>query len=102
MTTQSSETGMEAKVSREGAIAMACEHVGANGQAQNVRAGDLVTGGGTKYYVVEFDFNGTHYSVSVDAVGGSVISAEQSGNGTRQLLNENGEPQPGTEQPAEE
>ena len=44
MTTQSSETGMEAKVSREGAIAIACEHVGANGQAQNVTAGDLVTG----------------------------------------------------------
>ena len=102
MTTQSSNSGMEVKVSREGAIAMACEHVGANGQAQNVKTSNLITGGGTKYYVVDFDFNGAHYSVSVNVVDGNVISADKVESGTRQLLNENGEPQLGTEQPAEE
>ncbi len=105
MTTQSSEPGMEVKVSREGAIAMACDHVGAGGQAkgdaQNVKTSDLITGGGTKYYVVDFDLGDVHYSVNVNVVDGNVISAEESHAGVRQLLNENGEAVEGTQQPVD-
>ena len=99
--TQDSQPGMEVKVSREGAIAMACDHVGANGQAQNVKTSDLITGGGTKYYIVDFDMDGTHYTVNVDVVDGHVISAEKAESGTRQLLDENGNPEEGTQQPVD-
>ena len=101
----SSNNGLEVKVSREGAIAMACDHVGAGGQAkgeaQNVTANGPITGGGTIYYVVELDLGDVHYTVTVDAVDGNVINADQVHAGTRTLLDENGDPQEGTEQPVD-
>ena len=33
-----------------------------------------ITGGGTKYYKVEFDKDGAHWEVQVDAIGGNVVS----------------------------
>ena len=102
---QSSETGMEVRVSREGAIAAACDHVGAGGQAKgeamNVSARGPITGGGTVYYVVELDLGDVHYSVSVDATQGNVIGADQVHAGTRTLLDQNGDPQEGTETPVD-
>ena len=102
---KTAEPGMEVKLTREGAIAMACKHVGAGGQAKgeakNVKTSDLITGGGTKYYVVDFDLGDVHYTVNVDVVGGNVISAEMSHGGVRQLLDENGNPQEGTQQPVD-
>ncbi len=103
--TDSGNNGLEVKVSREGAIAMACDHVGAGGQAkgeaQNVSANGPITGGGTIYYVVELDLGDVHYSVTVDAVDGNIINADQTHAGTRTLLDENGDPQEGTEQPVD-
>ena len=105
MTTQSSETGMEAKVSREQCIAIACAHVGAGGaakgEAQNVKARGPVTGGGTVYYEVELDLGDVHYSVTVDATSGNVIGADQTHAGTRVLLDKDGNVEEGTEWPVD-
>ena len=99
-------SGMEVKVSREGAIAIARDYTGAGGQAKgeayNVTCRGPITGGGTVYYVVELDLGEVHYSVTVDAVEGNVISADQVHAGTRTLLDsKTGEPQEGTEQPVD-
>ena len=95
--------GMEAQVSREQCIAIACAHVGAGGaakgEAMNVKARGPVTGGGTIYYEVELDLGDVHYSVTVDATTGHVISADQTHAGTRTLLDESGNPVEGTEWP---
>ena len=98
---QAEGSGLEAKLSREGVIAVACEHVGANGQAQNVSAKGPITGGGTIYYVVDLDMGDAHYSVTVDAIDGGVINSEKVQSGTRVLLDENANPQEGTEQPVD-
>ena len=102
---KTAEPGMEVKLTREGAIDMACKRVGAGGQAKgeakNVKTSDLITGGGTKYYVVDFDLGDVHYTVNVNVVEGTIISAEQSHGGVRQLLDENGNPQEGTQQPVD-
>ena len=92
--------GMEAKVSREQCIAIACAHVGAGaakGEAMNVSARGPVDGGGTIYYVVELDLGDVHYSVTVDATSGHVINADQTHAGTRTLLGSEGNPVEGTE-----
>ena len=94
---------MEAQVSREQCIAIACAHVGAGGaakgEAMNVKAQGPITGGGTVYYQVELDLGEVHYCVTVDAVEGNVISADQTHAGTRTLLDESGNPVEGTEWP---
>ncbi len=78
-------SGMEVKVSRE-----------------NVTCRGPITGGGTVYYVVELDLGEVHYSVTVDAIEGNVICADQVHAGTRTLLDsKTGEPQEGTEQPVD-
>ena len=95
--------GMEAQVSREQCIAIACAHVGAAGAAkgedQNVKTRGPVTGGGTIYYEVELDLGDVHYSVTVDATTGHVIGADQTHAGTRTLLDSEGNPVEGTEWP---
>ncbi len=100
-----SDCGLQAKISREECIRKACAHVGAGGQAKgpalNVTARQ-VTGGGTVYYVVELDLGDVHYAVQVDAIDGGVISADQVHAGTRTLLDEQGNPVEGTEQPADD
>ena len=94
---------MEAKVSREQCIAIACAHVGAGGaakgEAMNVKARGPVEGGGTVYYEVELDLGDVHYSVTVDATDGHVIGADQTHAGTRTLLDSEGNPVEGTEWP---
>ena len=92
---------LEAKVSREQCIAIACAHVGAGGaakgEAMNVKAQGPITGGGTVYYQVELDLGEVHYCVTVDAVEGNVIGADQTHAGTRTLLDSEGNPVEGTE-----
>ena len=94
-------SGLEAKVSREQCIAIACAHVGAGGaakgEAMNVKAQGPITGGGTVYYQVELDLGEVHYCVTVDAVEGNVIGADQTHAGTRTLLDSEGNPVEGTE-----
>ena len=94
-------SGLEAKVSREQCIAIACAHVGAGGaakgEAMNVSAQGPITGGGTVYYQVELDLGEVHYCVTVDAVEGNVIGADQTHAGTRTLLDSEGNPVEGTE-----
>jgi hypothetical protein len=53
------------------------------------------------YYSVELDLGDVHYSVQVDAIDGGVISSDQVFAGTRTLLDNEGNPVEGTEQPAE-
>lgn len=96
-----SDCGLQAKISREECIRKACAHVGAGGQAKgpalNVTARQ-VTGGGTVYYVVELDLGDVHYAVQVDAIDGSIISADQVHAGKRVLLDKQANPVEGTEQ----
>lgn len=103
----SSDTaGMTANYGAESCIQIACDYAGAGGQAKgsamNVSCSDLITGGGTLYYVVDFDLGDVHYNVQVDAVDGNVISGSETFNGTEQLLDEEGDPVPNTEQPADD
>jgi hypothetical protein len=96
-----SDCGLQAKISREECIRKACAHVSAGGQAKgpalNVTARQ-VTGGGTVYYVVELDLGDVHYAVQVDAIDGSIISADQVHAGKRVLLDKQANPVEGTEQ----
>ena len=97
---------MTVKITREAAEGIACDYAGAGGQAKgpalNLSSSDLIEGGGTKYYTVDFDLGDVHYNVQVDAIQGNVISASETFNGQQQLLDENAEPVEGTEQPADE
>ena len=63
----------------------------------NVSAQGPITGGGTVYYQVELDLGDVHYCVTVDAVEGNVIGADQTHAGTRTLLDSEGNPVEGTE-----
>jgi hypothetical protein len=96
----SSNSGLEAKVSREQCIKTALAHVGAGGQAKgeamNVTAKQVI-GGGTVYYVVELDLGDVHYTVNVDAIDGNVIGADSTHAGKRVLLDKEGNPVAGTE-----
>ncbi|MEE1159441.1 MAG: PepSY domain-containing protein [Atopobiaceae bacterium] len=96
----SSNSGLEAKVSREQCIKTALAHVGAGGQAKgeamNVMAKQVI-GGGTVYYVVELDLGDVHYTVNVDAIDGNVIGADSTHAGKRVLLDKEGNPVAGTE-----
>ncbi len=102
---EKSNSGLEAKLSREECIAIACKYVGAGGaakgEAMNVTAKGPITGGGTVYYVVELDLGDVHYSVNVDAIDGHTYGADQTHAGTRTLLDDQGNPVEGTEWPAE-
>ena len=102
----SNDDGMAVTISREGAEGIACDYAGAGGQAKgpalNLTSSELIEGGGTKYYTVDFDLGDVHYNVQVDAIQGNVISASETFNGQQQLLDENAEPVDGTQQPADE
>ena len=104
--TSSSDDGTTAKYSKDDCIAIATKWAGAGGQAKgealNVTSRGPVEGGGTTYYVVEFNLGDVHYEVQVDAIQGDIISGSQTFNGQQQLLNiEDATPIEGTEQPAE-
>jgi outer membrane biosynthesis protein TonB len=96
--------GTEAKLSREQCVKIACDYVGAGGQAKgpamNVSA-KRVVGGGTTYYAVELDLGDVHYRVCVDAIDGHTYSSDMTHAGTTVCLDEQGNPIEGTEQPAE-
>lgn len=98
--------GMTANYGADSCIQIACDYAGAGGQAKgpalNLSCSNLITGGGTLYYNVDFDLGDVHYNVQVDAIDGNVISASEAFNGTQQLLDENGEAIPNTEQPVDE
>lgn len=74
---------------------------GAKGPANNTSIEGPIEGGGTTYYNVDFDLGYVHYHIMVDALSGSVVSGDQTFNGTTQLLDDNGDPIEGTETPAE-
>ena len=96
--------GTEAKLSREQCVKIACDYVGAGGQAKgpamNVSA-KRVVGGGTTYYAVELDLGDVHYRVCVDAIDGHTYSSDMTHAGTTVCLDEQGNPVEGTEQPAD-
>ena len=97
--------GMNDNYGADGCIQIACDYAGAGGQAKgpalNLSCSGLINGGGTLYYVVDFDLGDVHYQVQVDAIDGNVISGVQTFNGTQQLLDDEGNPIENTEEPAE-
>lgn len=64
--------------------------VGAGNSAKNVTTSDLIEGGGTFYYLVEFDLDAAHYRVQVDATNGVIIDVMESVDGKVQQYNEDG------------
>lgn len=70
--------------------ANALASVGAGDSAKNVTTSDLIEGGGTFYYLVEFDLDAAHYRVQVDATDGVIIDVTEIVNGKIQQYNEDG------------
>ena len=60
--------------------------------AKNVTTSDLITGGGTKYYLVEFDntLDGHHYRIQVEAYSGNIVDTSEMVNGQVINRDENG------------
>ena len=83
------------KYSADQCMQIACDYVGAGGQAKgpalNLRCSNLIDGGGTRYYKVNLDLGDVHYEVQVDALSGKVISGDATHMGTRNLLDDNGD-----------
>ncbi len=79
--TSSDTAGMEAKFTKDQCIYNAKSSTGAGDSATNVTCSDLITGGGTLYYIVEFDLTGAHFRVMVDAIDGGIIDVTESVNG---------------------
>lgn len=88
------EPGFKPNFSKDQCTQIALDAMGAGGQAKgeaaNVSTSDLITGGGTIYYRVEFDLGDAHYEVQVDAISGGVISASEVFGGIENLLDANG------------
>lgn len=76
--------------SREACTANALASVGAGDCATGVSTSDRITGGGTDYYIVEFDLGQTHFRVMVDAFDGSIIDVTESVNGMALNYDEDG------------
>lgn len=76
------DDGMTAQYTRSECEGIALDSVDAGGNARNVTSSGPTTGGGTVYYMVDFDLNNIHYSVEVDAIGGNVINVTETDNGT--------------------
>ncbi len=74
------------------AINCAVAHVAGANNVRNAGA-QLVTGGDAPHYVVDFDFDDAHYTVTVDAYNGDVWDVQTSFNGGED---------PSGEQPVEE
>jgi predicted small lipoprotein YifL len=93
--------GTELAYSSDDAIQIATTAMGAGGQAKgqanNVTVSGPTEGGGTTYYVVEFDLGDVHYSVNVDATDGHVYNATQVFNGQQMAVEDDGTPIEGTE-----
>jgi predicted small lipoprotein YifL len=93
--------GTEFAYSSDDAIQIATTAMGAGGQAKgqanNVTVSGPTEGGGTTYYVVEFDLGDVHYSVNVDATDGHVYNATQVFNGQQMAVEDDGTPIEGTE-----
>lgn len=71
------DDGFESAFGQEECIQIATDTMGAGGEAtgpaNNLTCSELITGGGTKYYYVEFDLGEAHYTVKVDAIDGVVL-----------------------------
>lgn len=78
---QDGEQDSSAGFSRDACVANALASVGAGDSATNVSTSDLITGGGTEYYLVEFDLDDTHFRVQVDAFDGTIIDVTESVDG---------------------
>lgn len=83
---EDADDGFEAAYTKEQCTAMATEAMGAGGQATgpalNLVTSDLITGGGTQYYYVEYDLGSAHYKVKVDAIEGRVSEIVETIDGT--------------------
>ena len=77
----SSTDGMEAQFSKDQCIYNATSSTGAGDAATNLTCSDLIDGGGTLYYIVEYDLTGSHYRVMVDATDGGIIDVMESVDG---------------------
>ncbi|MBO7673896.1 MAG: hypothetical protein J6S63_02660, partial [Atopobiaceae bacterium] len=78
---QAVSNGMTPNFSKDQCIYNAKSSTGAGDSATNVTSSDLITGGGTLYYIVEFDLTGAHFRVMVDAIDGGIIDVTESVNG---------------------
>lgn len=69
--------GFEEYFGKEECMQIATDAMGAGGQAtgpaNDLESSDLITGGGTKYYLVEYNLGEAHYCVKVDAIDGIVL-----------------------------
>jgi uncharacterized membrane protein YkoI len=81
MADQADTYNMTAQFSKDQYTYNALSSVGAGDSAANVSTSDLITGGGTLYYLVEFDLTGAHYRVMVDAINGGIIDVIESVDG---------------------
>jgi hypothetical protein len=81
MADQADTYNMTAQFSKDQCTYNALSSVGAGDSAANVSTSDLITGGGTLYYLVEFDLTGAHYRVMVDAINGGIIDVMESVDG---------------------
>lgn len=93
--TQQQSTQQEEQTSSEGFSKSDCTYnalasVGASGSATNVTTSDRITGGGTDYYIVEFDLSEAHYRVQVDAYDGTVIDVTESVDGVARNYDDEG------------
>lgn len=97
------DDGFVQNYSMDDCIDIAHDFMGAGGQAKgpalDTTTKGPITGGGTIYYVIDFDLGAAHYSIQVDAIDGDVISGTEILDGTQRLLDEDGNVVPGTEQP---
>lgn len=85
-----SEDGYKATWSASACTTNALASVGAGDQAKNVSTSDLIEGGGTFYYLVEFDLDSAHYRVQVDATDGGIIDVMETVDGKVQQYNDDG------------
>lgn len=76
--------------SKGACTANALASVGAGDSATNVTTSERITGGGTDYYLVEFDLDNTHFRVQVDALDGTIIDVTEIVDGVAVNYDENG------------
>ncbi len=90
----SSNDDYKANYSKEQCTDIATKAMGAGGQAKgdpiDLKTSDLINGGGTLYYNVEFNLGEAKYQVQVDAIEGSVISASETTGNIESILDANG------------
>ena len=92
--TSDSNGSYKANYSKDQCTEIATKAMGAGGQAKgdpiDLKTSDLIDGGGTLYYVVEFKLGDASYQVQVDAIEGKVINATETVGNVENILDANG------------